>query len=195
MSTLVGERLTDGSSPKTEGVAQTLITAGAIQERVRELARELDELYLEEPPVLVGVLTGAITFMSDLMRAMNSTVNVDFMAVSSYGDDTHSSGVVRILKDLNEPIEGRRVLIVEDIVDSGLTLNYLLEMLQTRNPADIKVVTLLRKLKLDAIPVQVDFIGFEIPDEFVVGYGLDFAGRYRNLPFVAVLDSDRASGK
>lgn len=159
-----------------------------MQQRVRELAAELDDMYAHETPLLVGVLTGAITFMSDLMREMGSDLQVDFMAISSYGDDVTSSGAVRILKDLNENIEGRHVLIVEDIVDSGLTLNYLLDVLKRRNPMDLKVVALLRKLKPDAINVQTDLVGFEIPDEFVIGYGLDYAGRYRNLSYIGVLD-------
>jgi hypoxanthine phosphoribosyltransferase len=137
---------------------------------------------------MVGVLTGAVTFMTDLMRAMTIPLEVDFMAVSSYGASTRTTGVVRILKDLNQEVEGRRILVVEDIVDSGLTLQYLLDVLQRRNPRDIRVVALLKKVKPDAVPVQVDQVGFDIPDEFVVGYGLDYAGQYRNLPYVAILD-------
>jgi len=173
---------------KDRGVQRVLIVAGAIQQRVRELAADLDAIYRDETPLLVGVLTGAVTFMTDLMREMGCELEVDFMAVSSYGDDVTSSGAVRILKDLNENIEGRSVLIVEDIVDSGLTLKYLLDVLQRRGPKDIKVVALLRKQKDGAIEVQTDLVGFEIPDEFVIGYGLDFAGRYRNLPYIGVLD-------
>ncbi len=173
---------------KDHGVERVLIEAAAVQQRVRELARELDQIYVHETPLLIGVLTGAITFMTDLMREMDSELKVDFMAVSSYGDDVTSSGAVRILKDLNENIEGRHVLIVEDIVDSGLTLQYLLDVLQRRNPADLKVVALLRKPKAEALAVQADLVGFDIPDEFVIGYGLDYAGRYRNLPYIGVLD-------
>lgn len=176
------------SLPRDCGVERVLIDASAIQRRVRELAVELDALYEQDTPLLVGVLTGAITFMSDLMRAMGSQLEVDFMAVSSYGNDITSSGAVRILKDLDKDIEGRRVLIVEDIVDSGLTLSYLLDVLRRRNPLDLKVVALLRKQKPDAIDVQTDLVGFDIPDEFVIGYGLDYAGRYRNLPYIGVLD-------
>jgi hypoxanthine phosphoribosyltransferase len=139
-------------------------------------------------PLLVGVLNGAVAFMTDLMRAMTIPLEIDFMAVSSYGAATKSSGVVRILKDLDREIEGRRIVVVEDIVDSGLTLQYLLDVLQTRNPRDIRVVALLKKEKPDALEVPVDQIGFTIPDEFVIGYGLDYAGKYRNLPYVAVLD-------
>jgi hypoxanthine phosphoribosyltransferase len=173
---------------KDKGVERVLIEAAVVQQRVRELATELDKLYLYETPLLIGVLTGAITFMTDLMREMESELKVDFMAVSSYGNDVTSSGAVRILKDLNENIEGRHVLIVEDIVDSGLTLQYLLDVLQRRNPADIKVVALLRKPKAASMAVQTDLVGFDIPDEFVIGYGLDYAGRYRNLPYIGVLD-------
>ncbi len=179
---------------KAAGIARVLITEEAIQRRVRELAAELDALYADEPPLMVGVLTGAVAFMTDLMRAMTVPVIIDFMAVSSYGASTQSSGVVRILKDLNDEIEGRRLLVVEDIVDSGLTLQYLLDNLRLRNPAEIRVVALLKKDKEGAIEVQVDRVGFAIPDEFVVGYGLDYAGKYRNLPYVAVLDEEAISG-
>jgi hypoxanthine phosphoribosyltransferase len=179
---------------KTDGIARILITEEEIQRRVHELAAELDALYGDEPPLMVGVLTGAVAFMTDLMRAMTVPVIIDFMAVSSYGASTRSSGVVRILKDLNNDIEGRRLVVVEDIVDSGLTLQYLLDNLQLRNPAEIRVVALLKKEKEDAIEVQVDRVGFSIPDEFVVGYGLDYAGKYRNLPYVAVLDERAISG-
>lgn len=176
---------------RTTGVVDILIDEDRLQEKVRDLGRQLDALYpdsAEDPPLLVGVLTGAVTFMTDLMRAMTSHVEIDFMAVASYGASTRSSGVVRILKDLDHEIAGRRVIVVEDIVDSGLTLQYLLDVLERREPRDIRVVALLRKVKPDAFQVRVDHVGFEIPDEFVVGYGLDFAGRYRNLPCVAVLD-------
>lgn len=179
---------------RTEGVVDILIDENTLQQRVTELGRELDSIYgdssASDPPLLVGVLTGAVTFMTDLMRAMSSHVEIDFMAVSSYGASTQSSGVVRILKDLDHEISGRRVVVVEDIVDSGLTLQYLLDVLRRREPRDIRVVALLRKMKPGALKVQVDLLGFDIPDEFVVGYGLDFAGRYRNLPCVAVLDPE-----
>lgn len=179
---------------RDRGVQRVLIEEGAIQQRVRELAADLDALYVEETPLLIGVLTGAVTFMTDLMREMGSELKIDFMAVSSYGDDVTSSGAVRILKDLNENIEGRSILIVEDIVDSGLTLKYLLDVLRRRDPKDVKVVALLRKRKPDAIEVQTDLVGFEIPDEFVIGYGLDYAGRYRNLPYIGVLDPREYQG-
>jgi hypoxanthine phosphoribosyltransferase len=174
--------------PRAVGVATILITEQELQRRIYELGRELDRRYEGKAPLMVGVLNGAVAFMTDLMRAMTLPVEIDFMAVSSYGAATKSSGVVRIIKDLNNEIEGRDVLVVEDIVDSGLTLQYLLEMLRVRNPASIHVVALLRKDKPDAVDVQVDLVGFDIPDEFVVGYGLDYAERYRNLPYVAVLN-------
>lgn len=169
-------------------MARVLIDEPTIDDRIGQLAADLDAEYRDGAPLMVGVLTGAVTFMTDLMRAMTIPVEIDFMAVSSYGAATKSSGVVRILKDLNEEIEGRRVLVVEDIVDSGLTLSYLLDVLGRRNPRDIKVVALLLKEKGTPPPAKVDWVGFPIPDEFVVGYGLDYAGRYRNLPYVAVLD-------
>jgi len=179
--------------PRARGVARVLIDETAIQQRVAELAAHLDLVYADTdgqaPPLLVGVLNGAVAFMTDLMRAMTVPVEIDFMAVSSYGASTVTSGVVRILKDLNDEISGRRLLLVEDIVDSGLTLQYLLDVLRRRDPAEIRVVALLKKHKPDAVAVQVDDVGFTIPDEFVVGYGLDYAGRYRNLPYVAVLDA------
>jgi hypoxanthine phosphoribosyltransferase len=173
---------------RARGVARVLVDEAAIQGRIRELAASLDRRYQHEPPLMVGVLNGAVAFMTDLMRAMTVPVEIDFMAVSSYGASTQSSGVVRILKDLNDEIEGRHILVVEDIVDSGLTLQYLLDVLRRRNPADLRVVALLKKEKPGAIEVQVDELGFTIPDEFVVGYGLDYAGLYRNLPYIAVLD-------
>jgi hypoxanthine phosphoribosyltransferase len=173
---------------RAEGVARILIRDDEIRLRIGEMAKELDAIYGDDAPLLVGVLNGAISFMTDLMRAMTIPLEVDFMAVSSYGAATQSSGVVRILKDLNQDIEGRRVVVVEDIVDSGLTLQYLLDVLQRRNPQDLRVVALLKKEKAEAIEVQVDQVGFTIPDEFVIGYGLDYAEKYRNLPYVAVLD-------
>lgn len=177
-----------GSELRARGVARVLISDSELQEAIRAMARELDEEYGNDVPLMVGVLTGAVCFMADLMKAMTIPLVVDFMAISSYGASTKSSGVVRILKDLNDEIAGRRIVVVEDIVDSGLTLQYLIDVLQRRSPQDIRVVALLKKDKVDAVDVQVDRIGFHIPDEFVVGYGLDYAGQYRNLPYVAVLD-------
>lgn len=174
---------------RAKGVARVLIPEADLQATIGAIAKELDREYADDVPLMVGVLTGAVSFMADLMKAMTIPLTVDFMAISSYGAATKSSGVVRILKDLNEEIAGRRIIIVEDIVDSGLTLQYLLDMLRTRQPRDIRVVALLKKDKPDAIPVQVDRVGFHIPDEFVIGYGLDYAGQYRNLPYVAILDT------
>jgi len=173
---------------RARGVARILISEQELQDEVRAMAQELDAEYADDQPLMIGVLTGAVAFMADLMKAMTIPLQIDFMAISSYGAATKSSGVVRILKDLNEEIEGRRVIVVEDIVDSGLTLQYLLELLKARQPKDVRVVALLKKDKPDAIDVQADRVGFHIPDEFVIGYGLDYAGQYRNLPYVAVLD-------
>lgn len=165
-----------------------LFTEEQIQQRLRELGAQVWADYADKDVLLVGVLKGAVLVMADLMRTLPGSVEMDWMAVSSYGSGTKSSGVVRILKDLGQEIEDRRIIVVEDIVDSGLTLQYLLEMLQQREPRDIKVVAMVKKDKPDAIDVQVDRVGFVVPDEFVVGYGLDYAGRYRNLPYIGVLD-------
>ncbi|HMM41535.1 MAG TPA: hypoxanthine phosphoribosyltransferase [Thermomicrobiales bacterium] len=170
------------------GIARELLSEQEIQRRVDELGAELADLYRGKRPLLVGVLTGAFVFMADLCRAMQIPLDVEFMAVSSYGEATETSGVVRILKDLDTPIEGRDVLIVEDIIDSGLTLHYLLDVLERRGPNDIKVVALLMKDRKYLAKVRVDYCGFTIPDEFVVGYGLDVANRYRNLRYVGVYD-------
>jgi len=173
---------------KSQGIARILISEAQIRDEIAVLASELDAEYAEDQPLVVGVLRGAVAFMADLVKAMSIPLEIDFMAVSSYGAATRSSGVVRILKDLDEEISGRRLIVVEDIVDSGLTLQYLLELLAARDPKDIRVVALVKKEKPDAIDVQVDRVGFMVPDEFVVGYGLDYAGRYRNLPYIGVLD-------
>ncbi len=170
-----------------DGIERILLTEDQIQSRVRELGAELAAHYGSRKPLLVGVLTGAYVFMADLSRAMAIELDVEFMAVSSYGLATKTSGVVRILKDLDTAIEGKEVLIVEDIIDSGLTLNYLLDVLRRRNPKDVRVVALLKKKRDDVLPVQIDYLGFEIPDEFVVGCGLDAGRRFRNLPYVAVV--------
>jgi hypoxanthine phosphoribosyltransferase len=174
------------------GLGEVLVTAEDLQRRVAELGREISADYGEEggrPLLLVGVLKGAVFFLSDLMRFIDVPVEVDFMAVASYGSATDSSGVVRILKDLDAAIEGRDVLIVEDIVDSGLTLQYLLRNLGSRNPHSLEVCALLTKPERRKVDLPTRYVGFEIPDRFVVGYGLDYAERHRNLPFVAVLDS------
>ncbi|HQX62998.1 MAG TPA: hypoxanthine phosphoribosyltransferase [Thermomicrobiales bacterium] len=168
------------------GISRELVSEDQIRQRVTELGAELAEIYRGRRPLLVGVLTGAFVFMADLCRAMQIPLDVEFMAVSSYGESTQTSGVVKILKDLDSPIEGRDLLIVEDIIDSGLTLAYLLDVLERRGPRDIKVVALLMKDREYLASVRVDYCGFTIPDEFVVGYGLDVSNRYRNLSFVGV---------
>jgi hypoxanthine phosphoribosyltransferase len=167
---------------------QVLIDSATLQARVRELGEQIARDYESaNPPLLVGVLKGSLVFLADLMRCMPIPVSYDFVAISSYGAETRSSGVVRLLKDLDTSIAGRHVLVVEDILDTGLTLSYLLELLRTRNPASLKVCTLLRKPARQKVAVPVDYCGFDIPDQFVVGYGLDYAERYRNLPFIGVL--------
>ena len=168
-------------------IGEVLVPADRLAERVRELAAEVSRDYAERDLVLVGVLKGAVFFLSDLMRALEIPVEVDFMAVASYGSATKSSGVVRILKDLDAAIEGRDVLIVEDIVDSGLTLQYLLRNLAARNPRSLEVCALLVKPERRKVDLPTRYVGFEIPNRFAIGYGLDHAERYRNLPFVASL--------
>jgi hypoxanthine phosphoribosyltransferase len=182
------------SEPRLAGVSRVLITEDELRARIVELAAELDREYANDVPIIVGVLNGAFLFMADLIREMKIPLEVDFMAVSSYGNSTRSSGVVQIIKDLSNSIEGRRVIVLEDVVDSGLTLKYLIQNLSSRNPADLKVVVLLSKWALGTAPVQHDLVGFVIPDEFVVGYGLDLAGRYRNVPFIGVYDPASVSG-
>ena len=168
-------------------IGETLVLADDLQARVRELADAISSDYAGRRLLLVCVLKGAVLFLSDLMRRIDIPVEVDFMAVASYGSATDSSGVVRILKDLDTPLEGRHVLIVEDIVDSGLTLQYLLRNLGSRDPASLEVCALLTKPSRRKVELPVRYVGFEIPDRFVVGYGLDHAERYRNLPYVAAL--------
>lgn len=173
-------------------IASVLITKEQIDEKIIELAKQVSADYPEQGNrddlVLIGVLKGAVMFMTDLARAMSVPVQLDFMAVSSYGSATSSSGVVRILKDLDRDIAGRHVVIVEDIIDSGLTLSWLLKNLASRAPASLEVCALLRKPDAVKIDVPVRYVGFEIPNEFVVGYGLDFAERYRDLPYIGTLD-------
>jgi hypoxanthine phosphoribosyltransferase len=173
-------------------VASVLLTEQQIQDKINELAKRVSGDYPERGDradlVLVGVLKGAVMFMTDLARAMTVPVQLEFMAVSSYGSSTSSSGVVRILMDLDRDIAGRRVLIVEDIIDSGLTLSWLRKNLASRNPASLEVCALLRKPDAAKIDVPVRYLGFDIPNEFVVGYGLDYAERYRDLPYIGTLD-------
>jgi hypoxanthine phosphoribosyltransferase len=173
------------------GVGEVLLGADVLQRRVVELGEEISRDYAGRSLLLIGVLKGAVFFLSDLMRFIEVPVEVDFMAVASYGSATDSSGVVRILKDLDVAIEGRDVLIVEDIVDSGLTLQYLVRNLGSRNPRTLEVCALLTKPERRKVQLPTRYVGFEIPNRFVVGYGLDYHERHRNLPFVAVLDGAR----
>ncbi|HVM27042.1 MAG TPA: hypoxanthine phosphoribosyltransferase [Mycobacteriales bacterium] len=168
-------------------IERVLISEEQIAEKVAELAAAVDAQYAGREVLLVGVLKGAVMFMADFARALQTPVAMEFMAVSSYGSATSSSGVVRILKDLDRGIEGQHVLVVEDIIDSGLTLSWLLRNLRSRGPASVGVVALLRKPEALTVEVEVDHVGFDIPSEFVVGYGLDHAERYRDLPFVGTL--------
>ena len=171
-------------------VGEILIDEETLAARVTELGAEVSADYQGRDLLLIGVLKGAVFFMADLMRHLTVPCEVDFMAISSYGAQTDSSGVVRILKDLDINIEGRNVLVVEDIIDSGLTLSYLMRNLESREPASLEVCALLTKPARREIDVQVRWIGFEIPNRFVIGYGLDFAERYRNLPYVGVLSEE-----
>jgi len=174
----------------THGVGEILIDEEALRNRIRGLGEEISADYAGRDLLLIGVLKGAVFFMADLMRCLTVACEVDFMAISSYGASTDSSGVVRILKDLDINIEGRDVLVVEDIIDSGLTLSYLIRNLEAREPASLEVCALLTKPARREIDVPVRYVGFEIPNRFVIGYGLDFAERYRNLPYVALLHPD-----
>src|SRR5436190_341790 len=169
-------------------IGQVLVSADELQRRVSELGAEISRDYAGRSLLLVGVLKGAVFFLSDLMRFIEIPVEVDFMAVASYGSATDSSGVVRILKDLDVAIEGRDVLIVEDIVDSGLPLQYLIRNLGSRNPRTLEVCALLTKPERRKVDLPTRYVGFEIPDRFVVGYGLDYAERHRNLPYVAAFE-------
>jgi len=168
-------------------LAKVLITEEELQSRIRELAARIDADYAGKDLLLVGVLKGAVMVMADIARALRLPVEMDWMAVSSYGAGTKSSGVVRVLKDLDTDIAGRHVLVVEDIIDSGLTLSWLLQNLKSRDPASVEVCALLRKPEAGKVPIDVRYIGFDIPNEFVIGYGLDYAERYRNLPFIGTL--------
>ena len=172
---------------RDEAIGEIIVQADDLQHRIRELGAEISRDYADKDLLLIGVLKGAVFFLSDLMRHISIPCEVDFMAVASYGSATDSSGVVRILKDLDAAIEGRDVLIVEDIVDSGLTLKYLLRNLGARGPASLEVCALLTKPERRKVELQAQYVGFEIPNKFVIGYGLDFAERYRNLPYVATL--------
>lgn len=186
-------------------VSEILFTEDVIEGRIRELGAQITEDYREaalettphgDPALLVvSVLRGAAIYMSDLVRAIDLPLEMDYMAVSSYGTGSKSSGVVRIIKDLTSNVEGRHVLVAEDILDSGLTLKYLLRVLESRRPASIQVATLLRKKNLQQADIDCKYVGFECPDEFIVGYGLDFAERYRNLPYIGVLKPEVYQGR
>ena len=180
------------TSPKpmsefTDPNLEVLIPTKKIEKRISELGAEIARDYSGRNPLLIGVLKGACLFLSDLMRATDIPLNLEFIAISSYGAEMRTSGEVRILKDLDVAIEGRHILVVEDIVDTGLTLSYLLANLKSRGAASVKLAALLDKFERREKEVTIDYLGFQIPDKFVVGYGLDFAERYRNLPFIAVL--------
>ncbi|MCB9159122.1 MAG: hypoxanthine phosphoribosyltransferase [Caldilineaceae bacterium] len=170
-----------------DDIERVLIDEATLQARIAELGAILSETYACQDLLLVSVLKGSIVFMSDLVRAISIPHAIDFMATSSYGAGVQSTGVVRILKDLNIPIDGRNIVLVEDIIDSGNTLKYLMGLLEQRNPASLRVMTLLDKPERREVDVQVDWVGFAIPNEFVVGYGLDFDEIYRNLPYIGVL--------
>ncbi|HEY7195566.1 MAG TPA: hypoxanthine phosphoribosyltransferase [Gaiellaceae bacterium] len=181
------------ASELEKGVEEILIDENALQSRIAELGAEITRDYEGREPLLIGVLKGAIFFMADLMRKIELPCEVDFMAISSYGAGVDSSGVVRIMKDLDVSIENRNVLIVEDIIDSGLTLSYLLRNLEARHPASLEICALLTKPERRENDVRCRYVGFEIPNRFVIGYGLDFAERYRNLPYIGVLRSELAA--
>ena len=170
-----------------DDIAEVLVEADAIRSKVAELGARIAADYAGRDPVLVSILKGALPFLADLMRQVPIRLSLDFLEVSSYGASTESSGVVRILKDLAQPIEDRHVIVVEDIVDTGFTLRYVLDHLQQQKPAALRLCTLLDKPARRIVPIGIDYRGFEIPDRFVVGYGLDYGERYRNLPFIGVL--------
>ena len=179
-------------SESTNPNLEVLISSEEIQQRIKQLGAEVARDYAGLNPLLIGVLKGACIFLSDLMRAADIPLGLEFMAISSYGASTRTSGEVRILKDLDVAIEGRHILVVEDIVDTGLTLSYLLANLKSRGAASVKLAALLDKFERREKEVPIDYLGFKIPDKFVVGYGLDFAERYRNLPFIAVVKNPEA---
>lgn len=170
-----------------DDIKEILISENQIQQKAKELGRQISKDYEGKELLLIGVLKGAVMFIGDLMKQITVQVKVDFMDVSSYGSSTETSGVVRINKDLDESIEGKHVIIVEDIIDSGLTLKYLTTILQSRKPASLKICSLLDKPDRRKVDIKIDYKGFTIPDEFVVGYGLDYNEYYRNLPFICVL--------
>lgn len=171
-----------------QDIAEILLSEEEIKQRVLELGKQISEDYRGKDVVIVGVLRGAFIFLADLVRAIDMPVAIDFISVSSYGAGTSSTGVVRFLKDLDEEVSGRHVLLVEDIIDSGITLNYLMENMKTRKPLSVRICTLLSKPERRKVEIDVAYNGFTIPDHFVVGYGLDYSEKYRNLPYVGILD-------
>ena len=181
--------------PSEADVESILLSPEQIAARVAEMGAQISADYAGKDPVFVSVLVGAAIFSADLLRQITIPCSLDFMAISSYGKESRSSGVVRVMKDLDESIESRHVIILEDIIDTGLTLNYLLENIRNRNAASVRVAALLDKPSRRLTDVKVDYIGFEVPDEFVIGYGLDFAQRYRNFPYVGVLRPEVYGGK
>jgi hypoxanthine phosphoribosyltransferase len=183
----VGENSTEQYAELTKDISEILISTDQIQEKVSALGREISQDYAQKKPLLVGVLKGVLLFMADLLRAITIPVEVDFMAVSSYSAEARERGLVRLVKDLETPITDRHVLFVEDVVDTGLTLNYLLSNLRSRRPASLEVCTLFNKGKHRLIDLPIKYAGFDLPDLFVVGYGLDYREKYRNLPFVGLL--------
>ncbi|TRY18558.1 hypoxanthine phosphoribosyltransferase [Tessaracoccus rhinocerotis] len=170
-----------------DDLSEVLYTSDQIAERIAEVAAQIDEDYAGREVLLVGVLNGAVMVVADLQRAMKNHVQMDWMAVSSYGSGTQSSGVVRILKDLSSDLDGRHVIVVEDIIDTGLTLSYLMSNLASRNPASLEIMTMFRKPEASRMEVDVKYVGYDIPNKFVVGFGLDYDGRYRNLRDLAIL--------
>ena len=183
------------TSEMTADVKEVLITEDQIQAKVKELAERISRDYRDKNPVLVAVLNGAFVFLADLVRNLDLPCTIDFVSWSSYGKDTSSSGVFRIMKDLESNVESKHVLIVEDIIDTGLTLHYLLDNIRARKPASVRVAALLDKPSRRKIEAKADYLGFQIPDAFVVGYGLDFAQSYRNLPFIGILKPDIYAGR
>lgn len=188
MATSQARLMSEFANPNLE----VLITTAEIQKRISDMGADIARDYAGKNPLLIGVLKGACTFLSDLMRAADIPLGVEFMAISSYGASMRTSGEVRILKDLDVAIEGRHILVVEDIVDTGLTLNYLLANLKSRGAASVKLAALLDKFERREKEVPIDYLGFQIPDKFVVGYGLDYAERYRNLPYIAIVKDPSA---
>jgi hypoxanthine phosphoribosyltransferase len=184
----------DGPGRADGSTARVLLDAAAIRKRVHELGDQITRDYRGKTPHLIAILKGACIFHADLVRAIDLSLSMDFVAVGSYGEATRTSGEVRLLKDLDESVEGRDVLLVEDVLDTGLTLHYILRNLESRGPRSLKVVTLLNKPSRRQVDVPVDYIGFEIPDHFVVGYGLDCNQRYRNLPDIRILNAEAPGG-